>query len=96
LVGSPRLLGKCSTWWEEVSIPYGTLMYQFHQKLKNFKQHLREWNKTIFGNIFQAQRDLEQMDEGNSIGNHSVGFPNPTKRGEEHIKLQLEERYAQE
>jgi hypothetical protein len=35
-------------------------MYRFQQKLKNFKRHLKEWNKNVFGNIFQAERDLEQ------------------------------------
>jgi hypothetical protein len=33
---------------------------QVSTKVKNFKQHLKEWNKNVFGNIFQAQRDLEQ------------------------------------
>jgi hypothetical protein len=45
---------------EVVAIPHGTLMYHFQQKLKNFKQHLKDWNKNVFGNIFQAQKDLEQ------------------------------------
>jgi hypothetical protein len=47
------------TWWKNTEISHGSLMYRFHQKLKNFKQHLKTWNKMVFGNIFQAQKDLE-------------------------------------
>jgi hypothetical protein len=38
--------------------------YQFQQRLKNLKIKLKTWNKEIFGNILQAQEDLEkQMEE---------------------------------
>jgi hypothetical protein len=47
-------------WWVEAIIPHGMLMYKFEQKLENFKLKLKAWNKDTFGNIFQAQRELEQ------------------------------------
>ena len=34
-------------------------MYRFQQKLKNFKNKLKHWNKTSFGNTFQAQIILD-------------------------------------
>ena len=37
----------------------GTHMYYFQQKLKHLKQCIKQWNKELFGNIFQAQQDLE-------------------------------------
>jgi hypothetical protein len=44
-------------WWKEKTIPHGSKMYQFQQRLKNFKQRLKIWNKQTFGNIFEAQRN---------------------------------------
>jgi hypothetical protein len=49
------------SWWEKDEISHGSLMYKFQQRLKNFKMHLRDWNKNVFGNIFQDQRTLEML-----------------------------------
>jgi hypothetical protein len=49
------------TWWEEAAIQTGTPMYRFQQRLKNLKQHLNSWNKSTFGDIFQAQENLKQQ-----------------------------------
>jgi len=38
----------------------GTMMYHFQQKIKNLNQHLKNWNKIVFGNIFLAKKALEQ------------------------------------
>ena len=35
-------------------------MYQFQQQLKYLKMHIKQWNQTNFGNIFQAHRALAQ------------------------------------
>jgi len=35
-------------------------MYQFQQRLKHLKAHIKQWNQTTFGNIFQAQKALAQ------------------------------------
>ena len=34
-------------------------MYQFEQKLKLLKGHIKKWNKGSFGNIFQQKQSLE-------------------------------------
>ena len=34
-------------------------MYQFQQKLKHLKEHIKKWNKDSFGNIFQEKQVLE-------------------------------------
>jgi hypothetical protein len=41
-----------TTWWRQAEIAHGTCMYKFQQRLKNFKLHLKNWNKNVFGNIF--------------------------------------------
>jgi hypothetical protein len=43
-----------SSWWEQAAIDHGTCMYRFQQRLKNFKQRLKHWNKNSFGNICKA------------------------------------------
>lgn len=35
-------------------------MYQFQQWLKQLKAHIKHWNQTTYGNIFQAQEALAQ------------------------------------
>jgi hypothetical protein len=34
-------------------------MYRFQQRLKNFKQRLKQWNKNSFGNILQSIKEIE-------------------------------------
>ena len=36
-------------------------MYRFQQRLKNFKQLLKKWNKNCFGNIFHSIQDIERQ-----------------------------------
>jgi hypothetical protein len=57
----PDFQTNIKTWWEEVAIQIGTPMYRFQQRLKNLKQHLKSWNKSTFGDIFQAQENLKQQ-----------------------------------
>jgi hypothetical protein len=47
-------------WWDVAEIRQGTKMYCFQQNLKYFKQQVRQWNKEVFGNIFQERKLLEQ------------------------------------
>jgi hypothetical protein len=35
-------------------------MYRFQQKLKNLKECLKLWNKQAFGDIFEAQQQLNE------------------------------------
>jgi hypothetical protein len=48
------------TWWTNAEIQQGAKMFYFHQRIKNFKQQVRKWNKEVFGNIFQERKSLEQ------------------------------------
>jgi exonuclease III len=57
----PDFQTNIKTWWEEAAIQTGTPMYRFQQRLKNLKQHLKSWNKSTFGDIFQAQEHLKQQ-----------------------------------
>ena len=44
----------------ETSDTEGTLRYRFQQRLKKIKSRLKIWNKSVFGNIHQAKKDLEK------------------------------------
>jgi len=71
-------------------------MYHFQQRLKAFKQNLREWNKNIFGNIFQAQRSVEHRLK--EIKKYITSqCPSESLLVEkDQLKHQLEERYKHE
>jgi mannosylglycoprotein endo-beta-mannosidase len=49
------------TWWAQDEIDHGTHMYKFQHRLKNFKLHLKEWNKSTFGNILLRKREIESQ-----------------------------------
>jgi exonuclease III len=52
------------TWWAQAEIDHGTHMYKFQQRLKNFKQLIKRWNKTTFGDILLRKREIEsQLEE---------------------------------
>jgi hypothetical protein len=52
------------TWWAQAEIDHGTHMYKFQQRLKNFKLHIKRWNKSTFGNILLRKREIEiQLEE---------------------------------
>jgi hypothetical protein len=82
--------------WKNAEISHGSLMFRFQQKLKNFKQQLKIWNKMVFGNIFQAQKKLELEHAGNPKGNHHKGNSEQLQEEEISLQKQLDERYAQE
>jgi hypothetical protein len=84
------------TWWVKAAITHKTRMYKFQQKLKNYKQKLKDWNKNVFGNIFQAQKTLEQRME--EIQRLLITTSNTESLLEEEkfIRKQLEDRYARE
>ena len=73
----------------------GTLMYCFQNKLKKFKQHLKDWNKNVFGNIFQAQKSLEKCMEEIQVQLITEGSTKSLQAEEQRLK-HLDERYAQE
>jgi exonuclease III len=58
------------TWWAQAEIDHGTSMYRFQQRLKNFKQLLKHWNKNTFGNIFQSMQEIENNLNGDTKNFH--------------------------
>jgi hypothetical protein len=56
-------------------------MYRFQQRLKNFKLHFKNWNKNVFGNIFQEKITLETMPGRNPTRNYFVGPHGRAKSG---------------
>jgi len=46
--------------WKSFSPLEGTKMFQFQQKLKFLKKHIKQWNQITFGNIIQAHNALAQ------------------------------------
>jgi exonuclease III len=84
------------SWWAQAEIDHGTSMYKFQQRLKNFKQSLKHWNKNTFGNIFQSMQDIE-----NNLMEIQRTFISGTRtvelmKEEEELQAQLEERRKQE
>jgi hypothetical protein len=69
---------------------------QFQQKLKNLKQRLKTWNKSTFGNIFQAQEILNQQIQDLQQQIRHQGFTDSLKDQESTLNKQLAERRAQE
>ena len=47
--------------WKNFIPPKGSKMYQFQQKLKFLKHHIKNWNHFVFGNMFQEEKVLEQQ-----------------------------------
>eukprot|EP00253_Pinus_taeda_P029510 PITA_29510 len=82
--------------WTSFSPPEGSKMFQFQQKLKHLKFHLKQWNSETFGNIFKVQHDLQkalvELQQEISTGGHTER----TLEQEQHIHNQLKERRKQE
>lgn len=76
--------------------PEGSKMYQLQQKLRFLKSHLKRWNWETFGNIFEAQHELNQelRDLHQKIINK--GHTEATLDQERHIHNQLEDKRKQE
>lgn len=71
-------------------------MFQFQQKLKCLKAQIKRWNKETFGNIFQAQQDLNKEMQELQQKIITEGHNEGTLAQEQHILNQLEERRKQE
>jgi hypothetical protein len=71
-------------------------MFCFQQRLKNFKHQVHQWNKDVFGNIFQERKALEQKLEDLQDRVIQMGYMVTQQQEENTIKRKLEERYKQE
>jgi hypothetical protein len=92
----PDFQANIKLWWKEATITTGTPMYKFQQKLKNLKQHLKAWNKSTFGNIFQAQEILNQQIQDLQQQIRTQGLTDSLKEQESLLNNQMVERRAQE
>lgn len=59
----PNFAKNIKKWWGETTNMEGTVMYHSQQHLNKIKEHLKMWNKTVFGDIHQAKKDLERKME---------------------------------
>lgn len=54
-----KWLGLIEKWWKDIEVS-GSNLYRVISKLKVIKNNLLRWNKTHFGNIFEAKVKLEE------------------------------------
>jgi hypothetical protein len=84
------MMGKCKD-------PSWHRMYRFQQSLKNFKHQLHQWNKDVFGNIFQDKKELEQKLEDIQKRNIQIDhIDTQQQQQQDTLKKKLEERYKHE
>jgi len=92
----PDFKRLAASWWEQAEIDHGTCMYKLQQRLKNFKQQLKLWNKNCFGNIFQNIKAIENRMEEIQKTFISGARTTELMAEEEQLQTQLEERRKQE
>eukprot|EP00253_Pinus_taeda_P035519 PITA_35519 len=72
----PNFLEMVEKWWSEPLEVRGSKMFNLQKRLKETKEKIKDWNKTVFGNIFQEkailENKLEQIHRNGAVGNHSV------------------------
>eukprot|EP00253_Pinus_taeda_P016264 PITA_16264 len=72
----PNFLEMVKKWWSEPLEVRGSKMFNLQKKLKATKEKIKDWNKTVFGNIFQEKAILENKLEqihkdGEILKNHN-------------------------
>eukprot|EP00253_Pinus_taeda_P013455 PITA_13455 len=72
----PNFLEMVKKWWSEPLEVNGSKMFNLQKKLKTTKQKIKDWNKTVFGNIFQEkvilENKLEHIHREGAAGNLSA------------------------
>eukprot|EP00253_Pinus_taeda_P034616 PITA_34616 len=70
----PNFLEMVEKWWSEPLEVRGSKMFNLQKRLKAPKEKIKDWNKTVFGNIFQEkailENKLEQIYTNGAAGNH--------------------------
>lgn len=56
----PNFLTLVGKWWAEPLEEEGSKMFNLQKRLRNVKLKLKEWNHTVFGNIFKEKANIEQ------------------------------------
>lgn len=72
----PNFLKMVEKWRAEPLEARGSKMFNLQKRLKATKEKIKEWNRTVFGNILQEkailENKLEQIHRDGAVGNHSV------------------------
>ena len=71
-------------------------MYQFQQKLKLHKGHIKKWNKDSFDNIFQEKQSLENKIKLNKSQGMNSGFSEELRIQENLLLQEFGQREKQE
>ena len=92
----PDFHKKLKDWWESSPPIKGTRMYQFQQKLKLLKGHIKKWNKESFDNIFQEKQFLENKIKLNQSQVISSGYSKELRIQEKLLLQKFSQREQQE
>ena len=76
--------------------PMGSRMYQFQQKMKEFKARIRTWRKEYFGNIFHDKKILISQLEEIQTREMNEGYEDDLKQQEIYPLSQLASRERHE
>eukprot|EP00253_Pinus_taeda_P013336 PITA_13336 len=72
----PNFLEMVKKWWSEPLEISGSKIFNLQKKLKITKQKIKDWNKSVFGNIFQekiiVENKLEHIHREGVAGNLSA------------------------
>lgn len=92
----PNFLTMVGKWWSEPLEEIGSKMFLLQKKLKIIKNRIKEWNKTVFGNIFQEkiilENKLEQIQKEGTEGRRDE----ETAEQEKVLTQQWQDRCKQE
>eukprot|EP00253_Pinus_taeda_P023451 PITA_23451 len=80
----PNFFTMVEKWWAEPLAVEGSKMFNLQNRLKHIKLKLKDWNHTVFGNIFQEKATIEEKLE--QI--HKEGIAG--RRGENHSEQEKE------
>lgn len=92
----PSFKEMVTTAWHNFTPPKGSRMYQFQQKLKYLKALIKNWNSTVFGNIFKEIKVLKSKMEETQQKIIVEGRTDELSSQEQELQKQLEERCRQE
>eukprot|EP00253_Pinus_taeda_P033845 PITA_33845 len=56
----PNFLELVEKWWSEPLEGNGSKMFNLQKKLRIIKEKIKEWNRTVFGDIFKEKTQIEE------------------------------------
>ena len=70
-------------------------MHIFKHKIKNIQVQLKQWNKDIFGNIFQYKHDLYNKMEDIQPRKIGDGRTTALEEVESNIQIEIDDNYLE-